>query len=30
MKVGIVAVGRLKEKYFADAVAEYAKRLGAY
>lgn len=30
MKVSIVAVGKLKEKYFADAVAEYAKRLGAY
>ncbi len=30
MKVSIVAVGRLKEKYFAEAVAEYAKRLGAY
>lgn len=30
MKINIVAVGRLKEKYFADAVAEYAKRLSAY
>lgn len=30
MKINIVAVGKLKEKYFADAVAEYAKRLGAY
>ncbi len=30
MRINIVAVGRLKEKYFADAVAEYAKRMGAY
>lgn len=30
VKVDIVAVGRLKEKFFADAVAEYAKRISAY
>ena len=27
MKINIVAIGRLKEKYLADAVAEYVKRL---
>lgn len=30
LRLNIIAVGRLKEKYFADAVAEYAKRLSAY
>lgn len=30
MRINIVAVGRLKEKYFADAVAEYSKRISAY
>lgn len=30
MKINVIAVGRLKEKFFADAVKEYAKRLGAY
>lgn len=30
IKVRVAAVGRLKEKYFADAVSEYAKRLSAY
>ncbi len=30
MKVSILAVGKLKEKYFVDALAEYAKRIGAY
>lgn len=30
MKITIVAVGRIKEKYLTDAVAEYAKRLGRY
>lgn len=29
-EVKIVCVGRLKEKYLTDAVAEYAKRLSAY
>lgn len=28
--VNIIAVGKLKESYFKDACAEYAKRLGAY
>lgn len=30
MKITIVTAGRLKEKYFADAVSEYAKRLSKY
>ena len=30
MNIRIIAVGKLKEKYWRDAVAEYAKRLGAY
>ena len=30
MKINVIAVGRLKEKFFVDAVNEYAKRLGAY
>ena len=30
MKITIVAVGKVKEKYFRDAVAEYAKRLAKY
>lgn len=30
MKVKIVAVGKVKEKYFADAIAEYVKRLGRF
>ena len=30
MNIKIIAVGKLKEKYWRDAVAEYAKRLGAY
>lgn len=30
MRITIVAVGRLKEKYFSEAVAEYAKRCSAY
>ena len=30
MKITILAVGRLKEKYFLDAVGEYRKRLGRY
>lgn len=30
MKITILCVGRLKEKYYKDAVAEYAKRLSAY
>ncbi len=30
MKVTILAVGRIKEKFYADALAEYGKRLGRY
>lgn len=29
-RIGLVCVGKLKEKFFADAVAEYAKRLGRF
>ncbi|WP_454969626.1 23S rRNA (pseudouridine(1915)-N(3))-methyltransferase RlmH [Eubacterium sp.] len=30
MKVTVIAVGRLKEKYLRDACEEYLKRLGTY
>lgn len=30
VNVHIICVGKLKEKFFADAAAEYAKRLGPY
>jgi len=30
MNITIIAVGKLKEKYWRDAVSEYSKRLGAY
>lgn len=30
MKITILAVGKIKEKYFADAIREYAKRLNRY
>lgn len=30
MKITIVAVGKLKEKYLKDGIGEYAKRLGRY
>lgn len=30
MKITIIAVGRLKEKYLKDAIAEYSKRLSRY
>jgi 23S rRNA (pseudouridine1915-N3)-methyltransferase len=30
VKVNIVAVGKVKEKYFADGISEYAKRLSAF
>lgn len=30
MKITIIAVGKIKEKYFRDALAEYGKRLGRY
>lgn len=30
MKIVIVCVGKIREKYFRDAVLEYSKRLGKY
>ncbi len=30
MKITIIAVGKIKEKYFKDAIAEYSKRLSRY
>lgn len=30
MNITIIAVGKLKEKYYTDAVAEYSKRLSKY
>ena len=30
MKIRIIAVGKLKERFWKDACAEYSKRLGAY
>ncbi len=30
VKVNVVAVGRVKEKYFADGISEYAKRIGKF
>lgn len=30
MKITIACVGRIKEKYFTDAIAEYSKRLSRY
>lgn len=30
MKITILAVGKIKEKYFTDAIKEYSKRLGRY
>lgn len=30
MNIHIIAVGKLKEKYWTDGIAEYAKRLTAY
>ncbi|MBE6719214.1 MAG: 23S rRNA (pseudouridine(1915)-N(3))-methyltransferase RlmH [Ruminococcaceae bacterium] len=30
MKISIIAVGKLKEKYLRDAVAEYTKRISAF
>lgn len=30
MKITIVCVGKIKEKFYRDAVAEYQKRLGRY
>ena len=30
MKITLISVGKIKEKYLKDAIAEYAKRLGKY
>ena len=30
MKITLITVGKIKEKYFTDAMAEYAKRLSRY
>ena len=30
MRITVIAVGKLKEKFFQEAVSEYAKRLGRY
>lgn len=30
MNIKIVAVGKIKEKFYKDALAEYLKRMGAY
>ena len=30
VKITVLAVGRMKEKFFAEAVREYAKRIGRY
>ena len=30
LKINIICIGKIKEKYFTDAIAEYAKRLGAF
>lgn len=30
MKINLVTVGKIKEKYLKDAIAEYAKRLSSY
>ncbi len=30
MKITVIAVGRVKEKFYREALAEYAKRLGRY
>ena len=30
MKITVIAVGKIKEKFYRDAIAEYEKRLGRY
>ena len=30
IKIRLIAVGKVKEKYFSEAIAEYSKRLSAY
>ena len=30
MKISVIAVGKIKEKYLKDAITEYGKRLSRY
>lgn len=30
LNITVIAVGKIKEKYFTDAISEYSKRLGRY
>ena len=30
MKISLITVGKIKEKYLKDAIAEYSKRLSKY
>lgn len=30
MKINVIAIGKIKEKYFLDAISEYAKRCSRY
>jgi len=30
MKITLICVGKIKESFYREAVAEYVKRLGAY
>lgn len=30
LRINIICIGKIKEKYFTDAIAEYAKRLSAF
>ena len=30
LRINIICIGKIKEKYFTDAIGEYAKRLGAF
>ncbi len=30
MKINVIAIGKIKEKYITDAIAEYSKRLSRY
>ena len=30
MKITVIAVGKIKEKFFSEAIAEYQKRLSRY
>ena len=30
MNINIICIGKLKEKYWQDAVKEYSKRVGSY